>query len=252
MYGGGFRSRVGRAPPYRTEPDRQQRIMNKYSIKRYNAYTDEELMEAVQKFAQENESSYISGQKFCDWFGISPATIQRRYDSWANFCQKANLYSRYDRSIDKEKLLKNLETIWEKLDRQPRAKELKQPLSPISVSQYQKFFKKSWYEICLEFIAWKTGTTSSELENQIKQEKTENTTKFSHKTKRAISLALRYDILKRDNFRCVYCGRSPATEVRIKLHVDHIIPWSKGGETEENNLETLCEECNLGKSNKTC
>lgn len=34
-----------------------------------------------------------------------------------------------------------------------------------------------------------------------------------------------------------------------KLHVDHIKPWSKGGTTEYGNLQTLCEKCNLGKSN---
>jgi 5-methylcytosine-specific restriction endonuclease McrA len=34
-----------------------------------------------------------------------------------------------------------------------------------------------------------------------------------------------------------------------RLHIDHIVPWSKGGETALENLETLCSECNLGKSN---
>ena len=36
-----------------------------------------------------------------------------------------------------------------------------------------------------------------------------------------------------------------------KLHVDHIIPVSKGGKTVMSNLQTLCEQCNIGKSNKT-
>ncbi|WP_343324290.1 HNH endonuclease signature motif containing protein [Streptococcus sp. Marseille-P8640] len=34
----------------------------------------------------------------------------------------------------------------------------------------------------------------------------------------------------------------------VVLHVDHIIPWSKGGETVLGNLQTLCSKCNLGKS----
>ncbi|RKX24889.1 MAG: hypothetical protein DRP45_07160 [Candidatus Zixiibacteriota bacterium] len=33
------------------------------------------------------------------------------------------------------------------------------------------------------------------------------------------------------------------------MEVDHKIPWSKGGETIEENLQTLCSECNQGKSN---
>lgn len=54
--------------------------------------------------------------------------------------------------------------------------------------------------------------------------------------------------MKRDGFRCVLCGRTAADGV--KLHVDHILPVSKGGKTEVDNLRTLCDECNLGKSDK--
>lgn len=60
--------------------------------------------------------------------------------------------------------------------------------------------------------------------------------------------SLRYDILKRDNYKCRICGFG--AEDGVKLHVDHIIPVSKGGKTEINNLQTLCERCNMGKSNK--
>ena len=62
------------------------------------------------------------------------------------------------------------------------------------------------------------------------------------------SLRLRYKILKRDNFKCCICGRNPANDPTIELHIDHIIPYSKGGETIESNLRTLCSDCNLGKS----
>ena len=63
-----------------------------------------------------------------------------------------------------------------------------------------------------------------------------------------MSDSLRYNVLKRDNFRCQICGATQADGV--KLHVDHIIPVSKGGKTHLTNLQTLCERCNIGKSNK--
>lgn len=66
--------------------------------------------------------------------------------------------------------------------------------------------------------------------------------------RKLMSDSLRYDILKRDGFRCVICGRS--ADDGIKLHVDHILPVSKGGKTVPNNLRTLCDSCNLGKSDK--
>ena len=60
--------------------------------------------------------------------------------------------------------------------------------------------------------------------------------------------SLRQDILKRDGFRCVICGRT--ANDGVKLHVDHIIPIAKGGKTVKENLRTLCEECNWGKRDK--
>ncbi len=59
-------------------------------------------------------------------------------------------------------------------------------------------------------------------------------------------LKLRFEAFKRDNFTCQYCGRTAQDSVR--LVADHIIPRSKGGKDNLNNLITACEECNLGKS----
>lgn len=70
----------------------------------------------------------------------------------------------------------------------------------------------------------------------------------SSKFSRNISDKLRYQILKRDNFRCCACGASPAKDPSVELHIDHIVPYSKGGETTIDNLQTLCSKCNLGKS----
>jgi hypothetical protein len=69
-----------------------------------------------------------------------------------------------------------------------------------------------------------------------------------NKSKRAIPLGMRYRILKADGFRCVACGNGPAEGA--KLHIDHKVPFSLGGLTELSNLQTLCADCNLSKSNK--
>lgn len=66
---------------------------------------------------------------------------------------------------------------------------------------------------------------------------------------RAVSDKLRYAVLKRDHFKCCACGASPAKDPAVELHIDHIVPWSKGGETKPDNLQTLCSRCNIGKSN---
>lgn len=69
-----------------------------------------------------------------------------------------------------------------------------------------------------------------------------------HKTKRNINWRLRFVVMRRDNFKCKNCGRSPATDSSIVLHVDHKTAWANGGETVPENLETLCSKCNIGKS----
>ena len=63
------------------------------------------------------------------------------------------------------------------------------------------------------------------------------------------STRLRFEVLVRDQFTCRFCGASPAKDPSVTLHIDHIIPWSKGGETTLDNLQTLCSKCNLGKGN---
>jgi len=70
------------------------------------------------------------------------------------------------------------------------------------------------------------------------------------KTGRDPSLRLRWKVLNKDSFKCCSCGSSPAITPGIELHVDHMKPWSRGGETVLENLQTLCSKCNIGKSNE--
>ena len=58
---------------------------------------------------------------------------------------------------------------------------------------------------------------------------------------------LRFKVLKRDGFTCRYCGLSPTNCDDVVLHADHIVSVSDGGATNEQNLITACDCCNLGK-----
>jgi 5-methylcytosine-specific restriction endonuclease McrA len=79
---------------------------------------------------------------------------------------------------------------------------------------------------CLEFIQ------SCSVRSQIK-------------SKVGISAKVRFSILKRDGFKCLYCGK---TQVEgAVLHVDHKISKNDGGSDEPDNLVTSCQDCNLGK-----
>ena len=59
-----------------------------------------------------------------------------------------------------------------------------------------------------------------------------------------IKKSVRFEVFKRDNFTCQYCGGKAPDVV---LHVDHINPVAGGGDNDIMNLVTSCEPCNLGK-----
>lgn len=63
----------------------------------------------------------------------------------------------------------------------------------------------------------------------------------------AISKKVRFEVFKRDGFKCQYCGASAPEAV---LEVDHIQPVSKGGKNDILNLITACHPCNNGKSDR--
>jgi len=67
--------------------------------------------------------------------------------------------------------------------------------------------------------------------------------------KNVVRAGIRWQVFERDNFKCVACGNSAADGAI--LHVDHIMPRSKGGKDEMDNYQTLCHTCNIGKSNKS-
>lgn len=63
----------------------------------------------------------------------------------------------------------------------------------------------------------------------------------------AISVRTRFEVFKRDEFTCQYCGRKSP---EVVLEVDHIQPRAAGGGDDPINLRTSCWECNSGKSDK--
>ena len=64
--------------------------------------------------------------------------------------------------------------------------------------------------------------------------------------RQSIKPSVRFQVFKRDNYACQMCGATAADGA--KLEIDHIVPVSKGGQNDEDNLQVLCRDCNIGKS----
>ncbi len=60
-----------------------------------------------------------------------------------------------------------------------------------------------------------------------------------------IKPSIRFQVLKRDDYRCQMCGAT--AQDGAKLEIDHIHPVSKGGGNDLSNLQVLCRDCNAGK-----
>ena len=70
-------------------------------------------------------------------------------------------------------------------------------------------------------------------------------TKELRNISRTISRPTQFRVLKRENQVCRKCGLPVSDD---DIHFDHIIPWSKGGSSDEYNIQLLCSSCNLKKS----
>ena len=113
--------------------------------------------------------------------------------------------------------------------------------SPQGRNSYSKYKDYSIFDVATSY-----GKFVAEQEKQQEQEASKEYQKKQERAKMTDSL--RYDIMRRDGFRCVLCGRSAGDGV--ELEVDHITPISRGGKTEKSNLRTLCKSCNRGKGAK--
>lgn len=82
----------------------------------------------------------------------------------------------------------------------------------------------------------------------VRQERTPRKSSKRRNKAGAAIRKLRFDVFMRDGFKCRYCGRSPPA---VELHVDHVVPISKGGTDNLSNMAASCAECNCGKRDKT-
>lgn len=202
--------------------------------------SDKELLDDLKRVAIEcsyvsmAQSDYAQNGKF------DCTTFCRRFGKWNKALKLAGLELR-NKMWTEEELFDNLEKVWVFKGSQPCRRDMdNKQISFISNGAYLRKFGK-WSEALKAFVNY---INQYEICNEDIYD-----LKTSQITKRDINLRLRFIVLQRDNFKCCTCGASPAKEPGVILHVDHIIPWSKGGETVIDNLQTLCSKCNWGKGN---
>lgn len=204
---------------------------------------NEELIADLKNVASILKANTITMNEYNTHGKFHSTTLTRRFGSWFTCLKMAGLeQSRAFVNIPEQDLMDDIERVWILLGKQPSYSQM-QIHTKYSIKTYENRFG-GWRKALEYFIQY-----INKPDDDTVLERNENYS-VCNKTSRTINQRLRFFVLARDNFSCCACGASPAKDGGITvLHVDHIIPWSLGGKTTMDNLQTLCDKCNLGKSN---
>ncbi len=201
---------------------------------------ERELVRDLRRVARATGQRHVTAQRYAERGTFGASTLARRFGSWNAALGAAGLEVTQHWKVPDAVLLKNLADVWRKLGRQPAWRDLTKRggFSKFAGATYKRRFG-SWHGALRAFEAF-VNKRGSAIDLPRRANPTTNSL-------REIGWRLRATVLIRDNCLCRMCGASPAKDPAVSLHVDHIVPWSKGGETGLANLQTLCAVCNIGK-----
>lgn len=208
----------------------------------------EELLEAINATATKLNKDVLTIHEFQSHTGIDGGPVRRVFGSWKGALAAAGLkQSDLGKRYSDEECFENMLLVWTHYARPPQHDEMKKSPSVVGPKAYVLRWG-TWRKALAAFVDRVNSDTFVSTPPSSQEEPApDGVLSGSKQGPRAIPLALRYFVLKRDNFRCVACGASPAISAGVVLHVDHIHPWARGGATVADNLRTLCQSCNLGK-----
>ncbi|OIQ88399.1 HNH endonuclease [mine drainage metagenome] len=200
---------------------------------------NKELIDELRRIAELLKRNSVTIDQFNEHGKFHSTTLSRRFGSWFKALEAAGLEKTRNLHLTNEQLFENLVTVWLKFGRQPKYQDLTKKNSLFSSGTYEKRFG-TWRKALEAFVAWANEDINPETTPQA------TSSPRQRRTPRNINWRLRALVLMRDGARCQLCGaeaRNGAT-----LHVDHVVPWNKGGKTTFDNLQVLCHVCNIGKS----
>lgn len=229
---------------------------------------DDEYYSDLRRIAEQLNLNTVPYDEYKKRGKYSAEYIFKRFGKWSTVLENAGLEpTGFNKDkITEQECFDEIERMWRTLGRQPTSTDIiKRGICKYSIDTFKRRF--GGYRKALESFVEYINTVDSEADDVTYEnispssigsqsgDKAESTNEEqnkqqyrTHRTSRNINTRMRFLVLQRDNFKCCACGASPAKDPVVELHVDHIVPWAKGGETIMDNLQTLCSKCNLGKS----
>lgn len=147
-----------------------------------------------------------------------------------------------------QQCFENLAEVWTHFGRVPAYRDMCVSPSKIQGKTYISRWA-TWRKALKAFVDWANAGDEPQEPNVL-DDGCEKAARRANRTEadcREVRPGLRFNVFRRDRFRCIACGRSPAIHLDCELHADHILAVVSGGKTTLENLQTLCRDCNLGK-----
>jgi hypothetical protein len=219
---------------------------------------DDEILSVLKKLANKLGRTTLTKSDVLQHLPFSDGILRKRWGTIRAAFEAAGLEATtLGRRYTDQECFDNMLTVSTHLGRPPMHKDMSEPPSTVGGKAYMRRFG-TWNKALAAFVERVNQDGDPEEEQNLVIGAVETRAADhaplplvrSPEETRDIRLGLRFRVLHRDRFKCVLCGDHPAWNVECILHVDHVIPWSKGGTTSEDNLRTLCETCNVGRGNR--
>jgi hypothetical protein len=203
---------------------------------------DKDLIESLEVYAKLKNYEYFPTTEYDKWNEkiATSITFTKRFGSWNKALRIIGIEGGHERKYTHEELIENLENIWKEIKFPPGKRQLAKYGKKISEQPYNRIWG-SVKSACEQIALFHDGKITKEqllLKSNIKNDR------------KTIPLNVRWAVLKRDNYTCMKCGRSPGKDKTTELEIDHIISVAKNGTNDVGNLQTLCRECNQGKKDR--
>ena len=217
----------------------------KFTLEKKGVITKEIIIEDIKAVMASLNKTTLSINDYDNHGSYSSSTVIRKFGTWNNILTLLNIPLNNVFYNDQD-FINNIKDAWLKKGKQPTRRDMDdKTLSHISSNAYLRKYG-TWYNALETFVKYITETEDYSLED--KEVCSDKQCQISHKTKREPSDRLKIQVLMRDGNRCKLCGIK-CNDGLHNIHFDHIIPWSKGGETTLENLQVLCSACNEAKGN---
>jgi hypothetical protein len=220
------------------------------SLDRLAEYSDRAILDELRRVATKLGCLRLKIEHVENHARCSYAIIKQRFGGLTKALGAAGLCKgEFNRNVTDDELLDELERIWNETlateGRRPFKTDLARYHSRYSQGPYYRRWK-SWIRACEAVLARSERSLRAKNDNPLANNEASSMQRRMGR-KQQVPLGIRWKVHKRDGFRCVACGRSPATHIGTILHCDHVLAEARGGRTIEDNLRTLCQDCNIGK-----